>query len=65
MGARKAPIFVSGLFKNGKTMLQAIRDRVSGIVAGIILGLLAIPFALVGIQNYFTPDPGNVVATVG
>ena len=46
-------------------MLQAIRDRVSGIVAGIILGLLAIPFALVGIQNYFTPDPGNVLATVG
>lgn len=46
-------------------MLQAIRDRVTGIIAGVILGLLAIPFALVGIQNYFTPDVGNVVAKVG
>lgn len=46
-------------------MLQAIRDRVTGIIAGVILGLLAIPFALVGIQNYFTPDLGNVVARVG
>ncbi|GAB4192727.1 MAG: peptidyl-prolyl cis-trans isomerase [Wenzhouxiangellaceae bacterium] len=46
-------------------MLQAIRDRTTGFIAVIILGLLAIPFALVGVQNYFTPDPGNVVARVG
>lgn len=46
-------------------MLQAIRDRVTGIIAVIILGLLAIPFALVGVQNYLAPEPTNILARVG
>jgi len=46
-------------------MLQAIRDRISGVMAIIVLGLLAIPFAFFGVGNYFTPDVSNNVAMVG
>ncbi len=45
-------------------MLQAIRDRITGIIAIIILGLLALPFALVGIQGYFTGGGINLVAEI-
>lgn len=46
-------------------MLQAIRDRISGVMAIIVLGLLAIPFAFFGVGNYFQPDLENNVAMVG
>lgn len=46
-------------------MLQAIRERVTGVVAIIVLGLLAIPFAFFGIESYFNTSPPNTVATVG
>lgn len=46
-------------------MLQAIRDRISGVMAIIVLGLLAIPFAFFGVGNYFQPDLNNNVAVVG
>ncbi|GAB4173452.1 MAG: peptidyl-prolyl cis-trans isomerase [Wenzhouxiangellaceae bacterium] len=46
-------------------MLQAIRDRVTGIVAIIILGLLAIPFVFFGIDGYFRAVPQDAVAIVG
>ena len=34
-------------------MLQAISDRAQGLFASIIIGLLIIPFALWGVQEYF------------
>jgi peptidyl-prolyl cis-trans isomerase D len=37
-------------------MLEAIRDRSKGLIAKIILGLLIIPFALWGVDSYFTGD---------
>ena len=46
-------------------MLQAIRDRVSGILAIIVLGLLAIPFLFVGVQGYFQSSGEQIVATAG
>ena len=46
-------------------MLQAIRDRVTGVVAFVILGLLAIPFVFVGLDSYIQSIPEDAVATVG
>lgn len=46
-------------------MLQAIRDRVTGIVAIFILGLLAIPFVFFGLDSYIQSVPENAVAKVG
>jgi len=46
-------------------MLQAIRDRVSGILAIIVLGLLAIPFLFVGVQGYFQSSVDQLVAEAG
>ena len=46
-------------------MLQAIRDRVTGIVAIFILGLLAIPFVFFGLDSYIRTVPENAVAQVG
>ncbi len=46
-------------------MLQAIRDRITGVMAIIVLGLLAIPFAFFGIGTYFQPDISTSVAMVG
>lgn len=45
-------------------VLQAIRERLSGILAIAILAILVIPFALVGVSSYFTPDAVNAVARV-
>ena len=42
-------------------MLQTIRDRASGWIAYIIVGLLTIPFALWGINSYFG-DPAPLDA---
>ena len=45
-------------------MLEFIRERAKGIVAWVIVGLIAIPFALWGINNYFTGPSKVVVAEV-
>jgi len=45
-------------------VLQSIRDRLTGIIAIFILGLLIIPFAFVGVSSYFTSDAVNAVAVV-
>jgi peptidyl-prolyl cis-trans isomerase D len=45
-------------------MLQKIRDKSSGWVAGIIVGLLVLTFALFGINSYFGQGTEPVVATV-
>ncbi len=42
-------------------MLQSIRDRVTGWVAGVIFTLLIIPFALWGVSSYFEAG-GEVIA---
>ncbi|MEM1080620.1 MAG: SurA N-terminal domain-containing protein [Pseudomonadota bacterium] len=46
-------------------MLQAIRDRVTGVVAFIILGLLAVPFLFFGLESYVRGVPQDAVAQVG
>lgn len=46
-------------------MLQAIRDRVTGLVAIFVLGLLAIPFLFFGLDSYIQAVPQDAVATVG
>jgi peptidyl-prolyl cis-trans isomerase D len=45
-------------------VLQSIRDRLNGIIALIILGLLVVPFAFVGVSSYFTSGANNTVAVV-
>ena len=45
-------------------VLQTIRDRLNGIIAIFILGLLIIPFLFVGVSSYFTSDAVNSVAVV-
>lgn len=45
-------------------MLQAIRDNTKGWIAGFIVVLLAIPFALWGVGNYFSPQAETWVAMV-
>lgn len=45
-------------------MLQSIRDRLTGILAFVILGILVIPFAFVGVNSYFGSGTGNLVALV-
>lgn len=45
-------------------VLQSIRDRLNGIIAIFILGLLIIPFLFVGVSSYFTSDALNSVAVV-
>jgi peptidyl-prolyl cis-trans isomerase D len=46
-------------------MLQAIRDRITGIVAIFVLGLLAVPFLFFGVESYIRAVPQDAVATVG
>lgn len=46
-------------------MLQAIRDRVTGVVAFLILGLLAIPFLFFGVDSYIRDVPQDAVAEIG
>ena len=46
-------------------MLQTIRDRATGWIAYIIVGLLIIPFALWGVNQYFGEPQSLEVATVG
>ena len=45
-------------------VLQSIRERLTGILAFAILGILIVPFALVGVNQYFTSSGGNIVARI-
>lgn len=45
-------------------MLQTLRDKTSGWFATIILGVLIVPFALVGMQEYATQTREQPVASV-
>jgi len=45
-------------------VLQSIRERLTGVLAFFILGLLVIPFAFVGVNEYLTAGSGNQVARV-
>ncbi|MES2682068.1 MAG: SurA N-terminal domain-containing protein [Pseudomonadota bacterium] len=46
-------------------MLQTIRDRVSGPVTWAIIGLIAIPFAFVGVESFNSGGVDPTVAKVG
>lgn len=46
-------------------MLQSLRDRMSGVVAWFIVGLLIIPFAFFGIDQFTTGNANPKVASVG
>jgi len=45
-------------------VLQSIRERLTGVLAYTILGILVVPFALVGVNSYFSSSGGNIVARV-
>lgn len=45
-------------------MLEAIRNRAQGILAWVIIGLIAIPFTLWGINNYFRDGGETIAASV-
>ncbi len=45
-------------------VLQSIREKLTGILAFTILGILIIPFALVGVTQYFTASDSNIVARI-
>jgi peptidyl-prolyl cis-trans isomerase D len=45
-------------------VLQSIRERLTGIIAIFVFGILIIPFAFVGVSSYFTSDALNAVAVV-
>ncbi len=45
-------------------MLQKLRDKTSGWIASLILGLLIIPFAFVGVNEYMTGGTASDVAVV-
>ena len=45
-------------------VIQALRDTLPKWVTGVILALLIVPFALWGINSYFTASTDNSVATV-
>jgi len=45
-------------------MLQKLRDKTSGWIATVILGLLIIPFAFVGIEQYLGQRTDNSVAHI-
>lgn len=45
-------------------MLQTLRDKTSGWIATVILGLLIIPFALVGLQDYLVQRGDSHVARI-
>mgnify|MGYP006341360359 FL=1 len=45
-------------------MLQKLRDKTSGWIATVVLGLLIIPFAFVGVNEYMGGGTDNAVANV-
>lgn len=45
-------------------MLQKLRDKTSGWIATVILGLLIIPFAFFGLEQYMVQRSNTTVATI-
>ena len=45
-------------------MLQKLRDKTTGWVATVILGLLIIPFAFFGMESYMSQNVGNHAARI-
>ncbi len=45
-------------------MLSAIRNKSKGWVAYLIVGLITVPFALFGIQDYVSRSANTSIATV-
>ena len=45
-------------------MLQKLRDKTSGWIATLILGLLIVPFAFFGVEQYFTGGGDNAAAKI-
>ena len=45
-------------------VLQKIREKLTGILAGVFFAVLIIPFAFVGVNSYFTSDTVNSIAVV-
>jgi peptidyl-prolyl cis-trans isomerase D len=45
-------------------MLQTLREKTSGWIATVVMGLLIIPFAFVGVNEYMSGGPSTSVATV-
>lgn len=45
-------------------MLQTLRDKTSGWIATVVMGLLIVPFAFVGVNQYLSGDNDTSVATV-
>ena len=45
-------------------VLQKIREKLTGILAGVFFAVLIIPFAFVGVNSYFSSDAVNNVAVV-
>lgn len=45
-------------------MLQTLRDKTSGWIATVVLGLLTIPFAFVGIEQYMGQRNDNAVVRI-
>lgn len=46
-------------------MLQTLREKLSGWMAILIVGLLAVPFAFFGVNNYFVTQVETYIAKVG
>ena len=46
-------------------MLQALREKTSGLIAKILLGLIVITFSFFGIESYFVTQTDDFVAKVG
>lgn len=45
-------------------MLQTLREKTSGWIATVVMGLLIVPFAFVGVNQYMGGGADNAVATV-
>ncbi len=45
-------------------MLQKLRDKTNGWIATLILGLLIVPFAFFGVEQYFTGGSANQAANI-
>ena len=41
-------------------MLQALREKTSGLIAKILLGLIVITFSFFGIESYFVTQTDDV-----
>lgn len=46
-------------------MLQEIRDRLTGWLVWVVVGLIGVPFALWGVESFFTSGTDPVVVKVG